>query len=105
MLASFRKESASPPSALIQARNEASVASDFTEVVSFAAVDLIAFEMADLCSFAGEKGIGLPVSKGFTRAGPKPIDNRLRTSLWRHTTPRLVSPHFELRNPKPGFRR
>lgn len=81
MLASFGKKSGSSPSGLIQIRHEATVASDFAQIVSFPAVDLITFEMADLNSFTGEKGIGVPVSKSFTRTRPKPIDNLLCISV------------------------
>jgi hypothetical protein len=81
MLASFGEESGSPPSGFIQVCNEATVTSDFAQIVSFTIVDLITFEITDLYSFAGEKGIVVPVCQSFTRTRPKPIDNRLQTSV------------------------
>jgi hypothetical protein len=78
--------------------------SDFAQIVSFTAVDLIAFEMADLCSLAREKGIGLSVSKGFTCTCPKPINNRLHASIWPHVSLCLLNPRFELWNLKSGSR-
>jgi|SRR5581483_10394024 len=104
MLASFGKESGSLPSGLIQVCDEATVASDFPQIVSFTTVDLITSEITDLHSLAGEKGIVVPVCQSFTRTRPKPIDNRLHTSGQGHASLCRLNLRFEPWNQERGSR-